>query len=727
MGQRRPEIRLAETAGFCFGVERAVKGAYQFIQDNEKSDIYCLGELIHNNVINSYLKGQGVRIEDDYTEIPPHANVIIRAHGVAKKVYEYFENSGIDYIDLTCPFVAKIHKIVEEIPAENSFLLIAGDEKHPEVIGICGFASCPYRVFKNADEAKDILTQFIDTCPDTAVYVVSQTTFSVKEWKKSLDIINLLCTKATVFDTICKATQERQEEADRLSRECDAMVVIGSTHSSNTVKLYNICKENCRTCLIESAKELKADFLDGAETIGVTAGASTPAKTIKEVLETMSEVENKSMNAAEDFEAMLEESLSNMSTDQRVKGVIVGVTPTEIQIDIGRKQTGYIAYNEWSFDPTADPAEEAKVGDEINVVIMKTNDVEGTIMCSKKRFDSANSWDELEAAMESGEKIEGTVTDIIKGGIIATTQKGVRVFIPGSLTGIPKDAPMDDLKNTKVSFKIIEVNKQRRRAVGSIKAHTSSARKEAMEAFWAQAEVGQVYTGVVKSLTNYGAFVDIGGVDGMIHISELSWKRIRHPSDVLNVGDTVEVFIKALENNKISLGYKKDEDNPWVILKNTYAVGDVVNAKVVGMTAFGAFANVIDGIDGLIHISQIANKRIEKPQDVLKVGDEVTAKITEIDYDKKRVSLSIRALLPPEEEAEEETPAEVPAAEEAPAEEPAAEEEAPIEEPAAEEEAPAEEPTAEEEAPAEEPAAEEEAPAEEPAAEEEAPTEETAE
>ncbi|MBR5991179.1 MAG: bifunctional 4-hydroxy-3-methylbut-2-enyl diphosphate reductase/30S ribosomal protein S1 [Clostridia bacterium] len=719
MGQGRPaEIRLAETAGFCFGVERAINGAREFAADKDRTNIYCLGELIHNNVINSKLRADGVRIEEDYHKIPEHSHVIIRAHGVSKEVYDYFAKSDIDYIDMTCPFVTRIHKIVSEIPKENSFLLVAGDENHPEVIGICGFAECPYRVFKNAEELKAILTEFSDTCPDTHVYFVSQTTFSVTEWEKCLKIINLLCTSPTVFDTICKATQERQSEAERLSKECDAMVVIGSSHSSNTVKLYNICKENCKTCLIESAKELDANFLDGAKTIGVTAGASTPATTIKGVLETMSEVENKNLNGAEDFEAMLEESLSNMSTDQRVKGVIVGVTPSEIQIDIGRKQTGYIAYTEWSYDPTVDPAEEAKVGDEINVVIMKTNDVEGTIMCSKKRYDSSNSWDELEAAMEAGDKIEGTVTDVIKGGIIATTQKGVRVFIPGSLTGIPKDAPMDELKNTKVAFKIIEVNKQRRRAVGSIKAHSSSARKEAQEAFWAQAEVGQVYTGVVKSLTNYGAFVDIGGVDGMIHISELSWKRIRHPSEILNVGDTVEVFIKSLEDNKISLGYKKDEDNPWVILKNTYSVGDVIDAKIVGMTTFGAFANVIDGIDGLIHISQIANKRIEKPQDVLKVGDTVTVKITEIDYDKKRVSLSIRALLPPEEEPEEEAaPAEETPAEEAPAAEEPAVEEAPVEEPAVEEapveEAPAEEPAAEE-APAEE------APAEEPAAEEEA-------
>lgn len=656
MGQGRNRIILADKAGFCFGVERAVNGFEEFIKDMTDETLkktYCLGELIHNNFINDSIAKKGITIEDDYAKIPDGSNVIIRAHGVPKCVYDDFDKRNINYVDFTCPYVKKIHKIVSEIDGENSIILIAGNSSHPEVKGISGFCKVPYYIFSNCSELKDILTDLSKEDKTFDIFVVSQTTFSLKEWEKCLNILNLMCTNIIVFDTICKATEERQVEADCLSSSCDAMVVIGSAHSSNTLKLYNICKANCKTCLIESAKELDKNFLEGSSTIGVTAGASTPVAIIKEVLEAMSEVENKIVNDAEDFEAMLEESLSNMSTDQKVKGVIVGVTPTEIQIDIGRKQTGYISYNEWSFDPTVNPADEAKVGDEINVVIMKTNDVEGTIMCSKKRFDSANSWDELEAAVESGDMLEGVVTDIIKGGIIATTSKGVRVFIPGSLTGIPKDAPMDELKNTKVSFKILEVNKQRRRAVGSIKAQASSARKEAQEKFWAQAEVGQVYTGVVKSLTNYGAFVDIGGVDGMVHISELSWKRIKHPSDVLAVGDTVEVFIKALENNKISLGYKKDEDNPWAILKNTYAEGDVVKATIVGMTAFGAFANVIDGIDGLIHISQIANKRIEKPQDVLKVGEEVEAKITEIDYDKKRVSLSIRALLPEEEVAEE--------------------------------------------------------------------------
>ena len=548
---------------------------------------------------------------------------------------------------MTCPFVSKTHRLISKLDADKDVLIYTGTPGHAEATASLSYAKCPYFLVSSAEELRDVLEENREIFQKRHAVLLSQTTFRINEWETCMKIVNSLCTNPTIFDTICKATEERQYEAEVLSKRCDRMIVIGGKHSSNTIKLYDVCRKNCETCLVESASELRPEFLFGAKRIGVTAGASTPSAIIKEVLEAMSEVENKEVvnNEEENFEAMLEESLSKMSNDQRVKGTIVGVTPTDIQVDIGRKQTGYIKYDEWSYDPNVDPAQEAKVGDEVDCVIMKTNDAEGTIMLSKRRFDSANAWSELEEASESGEILEGTVTDINKGGVIATTEKGIRVFIPGSLATESRGQALDSLLKTKVRFKIIEVNKQRKRAVGSIKAVIKEERKAAKEKFWETAEVGQKYTGVVKSLTSYGAFVDIGGVDGMIHISELSWKRIKHPSEVLNVGDTVEVYIKSLENNRISLGYKKDEDNPWVILQNTYDVGDVVECKIVGMTTFGAFANIIPGIDGLIHISQIADRHIDKPDDVLSEGEVVKAKITEIDYDKKRVSLSIRALL----------------------------------------------------------------------------------
>lgn len=379
-------------------------------------------------------------------------------------------------------------------------------------------------------------------------------------------------------------------------------------------------------------------------------------ETMNNAIETAEEVA-KTSNADEmNFEELLKESLDNMSTDQKVRGIVTGISPSEIQVDIGRKQTGYVPADEYSADPTADPTKELKIGDEINLIIMKTNDQEGTIMLSKKRYDAQGAWDKIEAAKENDEVVSGTVTDVIKGGVIVVVN-GVRVFVPASLATASRGDSLDDLLKTKVDLKIIEVKAERgrKKAVGSIKAVLREARKAAEEAFWAQAEEGQVYNGTVKSLTNYGAFVDIGGIDGMVHISEMSWKRIKNPSEVLEVGQEIEVYIKSLdkENKKISLGYKKAEDNPWEILRRNYPVDTVIESEIVGMTAFGAFATVIPGIDGLIHISQIADKHISKPQDVLKIGEKVTCKITAIDFDKSRVSLSIRALLEPAEEAEE--------------------------------------------------------------------------
>lgn len=681
----RPNIVVADHAGFCYGVESAIKKIQK--QLGTHNNVYTMSEVVHNQRVNDDLKQEGLHFEPDRDKIPDDSLVVLRTHGVPQETYDYFSKRGIPCLDVTCPFVSKTHRLIANLDENEDVLLYTGTPGHAEASAALSYAKCPVFLVSSAEQLEEVIKDNPELFQKRHVVLLSQTTFQLSEWQKCLKIVNSLCTNPSIFGTICKATEERQYEAEVLSKRCDRMIVIGGKHSSNTIKLYDVCRKNCETCLVETADELNPHFFDGQiNTIGVTAGASTPSATIKEVLKAMSEeVENKKVadEGEQSFAEMLEENLSHMSNDQRVKGVIVGVTPTDIQVDIGRKQTGYIKYDEWSYDPTVDPAKEAKVGDEVNCVIMKTNDAEGTIMLSKRRFDSANAWSELEEANESGEILEGTVTDINKGGVIATTDKGIRVFIPGSLATASRGEPLENLRNQKVRFKIIEVNKQRKRAVGSIKAVLKEERKEAREKFWATAEVGQKYTGVVKSLTSYGAFVDIGGVDGMIHISELSWKRIKHPSEVVKVGDTVEVYIKSLDNNRISLGYKKDEDNPWVILKNTYDVGDVVDCKIVGLTAFGAFANIIPGIDGLIHISQIADERIEKPDDVLSEGEIVKAKITEIDYDKKRVSLSIRALLDDGEYTEDEVYNVVPEdedADEAPADEEAEADEAPADE-----------------------------------------------
>ena len=686
LGEGTLRITLAKTAGFCFGVDRAVNMAYEVAETGRSA--VMLGELIHNAFVTEQLEKKGLSVISSPIQAQNGQTVIIRAHGVGREIYEQLEAAGAEVCDATCPFVRKIHNIVLKNSAEDTPVLIAGDPNHPEVIGIRGYCRGQAFVFSNSDELEKILTENTELCKKRII-VVSQTTFSQNEWKNCKEKIKIYCTNAKIFDTICLATEKRQTEAAALSEKCDMMIIIGGRHSSNTAKLKAVCSENCETHLVERAEELKTINFSHCAEIGVTAGASTPSAIIKEVLLEMSEivkettniqveeVPSEAANTADemDFSAALEASLSNMSTDQKVKGVVMGITPTEIQVDIGRKHAGFVPMDEYSADPNADAAKELKVGDEIDLIIMKTNDAEGTVMLSKKRFDAQKSWVDIIDAEEDGRILEGTVTEVIKGGVLVVSN-GVRVFIPASLATERRDEPLEELLKKTVKFRIIEVNKQRRRAVGSIRSVLKDEKKEAAEAFWAQAEVGQKYTGVVKSMTNYGAFVDIGGVDGMVHISEMSWKRIKNPSEVFSIGQEVDVYIKALdaENKKISLGYRKDEDNPWEILRKNYPEGTVIEAEVVGMTTFGAFARVIPGVDGLIHISQIADRHISKPQDVLKVGEKVTCKITAIDFDKKRVSLSIRALIEKDEdEAAEDAPAEA-EAQEAPAAEEAAEE-----------------------------------------------------
>ena len=663
------KITLAKTAGFCFGVDRAVSTLYNMVEGGKR--VCTLGPIIHNPSVIEDLEKKGVHIIEHPAQAPQDTTVVIRTHGVEKFVIDELQKRGLDYIDLTCPFVMKIQKIVERHSKKDRLLLIAGDENHPEVRGFRSRWEGESLVYKNEEE----LTHLLENHPEIEkgeVYVVAQTTFSVKEWEKTSKNLKKLCTNGFFFDTICSATNDRQKEAFELSLRSDAMIVVGGRSSSNTAKLKAVCEKNCPTFLVETARELAKYDFSRFRSVGVTAGASTPAGIIKEVLSTMSEILNEQTNSEEmSFEAALEENLKSMSSDQKVRGVVVGIAPNEIQVDIGRKYAGFVPIEEYSNDPTADPKSELKIGDEIDLIIMKTNDSEGTMMLSKRRFDAIAAWDNIMKAKEDEEILEGVVAEAVKGGVLVYSQ-GVRVFIPGSLTGLPREADLSELVKTKVRFRIIDVDKAKKRAVGSIRSVVREERKAATEAFWAQVEEGQEYTGTVKSLTSYGAFVDLGGVDGMVHISELSWKRIKHPSEVVKEGDVVKVYVKALdrENRKISLGYKRVEDNPWEILKRDYPVGSVVKAKVVGLTTFGAFANVIDGIDGLIHISQIADRHIASPKEVLSIGDEVDVKITDIDFEKKRVSLSIRALLEPQEEAVE--------ADEA-AEEAETEEEAPVE------------------------------------------------
>ena len=673
------EIKLAKTAGFCFGVDRAVNLVYSLVEKNEKC--CTLGPIIHNQQLVDDLNSKGVLTIDNPSECPRDYKIVVRTHGVEKNVIDEIENAGIEYINATCPFVLKIHNIVKA-EQKGTVTLIAGDENHPEVMGIRSFCVDDTYVFKNEEELEN-LVKIHDLSKKENLICVSQTTFSVEEWKKCNKILKKVCTNCKIFDTICNATSDRQAEAYSLSLECDAMVVVGGRHSSNTSKLKNVCSENCPAFLIETADELSSIDFSVYDKVGVTAGASTPAVIIKEVLKSMSEeIKEKEVEATAEevaetaetadkaataaveasadgeasFAELLEQSFQNEDTGKVVKGVVVNITPTEVFVDVpGRKQTGVIDADDLSSEPFDKCEDVVSIGDELNLVILKTDDASGVLKLSKKLTDAYKGWENIVKAQEEKEIVEGVVAAIVRGGILVSAM-GSRVFIPGSLTGLAKEEDLNLLKGTTVRFKIIDIDKLRRRAVGSIKAVINAERKAARDAFWAEVEEGQKFTGTVKSLTSYGAFVDLGGVDGMIHISELSWTRIKHPSEVVKVGDVVEVTIKKLntETKKISLGFKKVEDNPWAILERDYPVGTDVEVKVVGLASFGAFANILPGLDGLIHISQISKDRIKTPADGCKVGDVLKARITDIDFDKKRVSLSVKACLEDAEETADE-------------------------------------------------------------------------
>ncbi len=668
------KITLAKTAGFCFGVNRAVDMVYSLTKEGKK--VCTLGPIIHNPQIVGELEEKGVRIVASPEEAQKGETLVIRSHGVGKAVYDFAKENGTELVDATCPFVEKIHKIVASASHLGQAVLIAGDKNHQEVIGIIGHCSSPCFVFSTTEELEQLLKNHPEF-EKSGVTMVSQTTFNAKKWLFAQEILKKVYTNAKIFDTICSATSMRQSEAYELAAVSDVMVVIGGRQSSNTKKLFGICSSLCEnTHHIETAKEISFDWFSGADSVGVVAGASTPAGIIKEVIQTMSEnlqPVDEQMEGNEtvqkSFEEMTDEevfeaSLNSLTGDQKVCGTVIAVNASEITVDIGRGVTGYVSASEYSLDSNVDLLSEVKVDDKLNLIIMKINDQEGTAMLSKRRYDAIAGWDNIVAAKESGEIVHGVVRDVIKGGVVAYTNN-IRVFIPASQATASRADSLEDLKGQEVDFRIIEIGRGRR-AVGSIRSVLRDARKEAEEKIWANIAEGDRLTGVVKSITNYGAFVDIGGVDGMVHISELSWSRIKNPSEVVAVGDTIKVYVKALdtEKKKISLGYKKAEDNPWTIFQTNYNVDDVVNVKIVSMTAYGAFARIIPGVDGLIHISQIANKHVAKPQDELTIGQEIDAKITAIDLEKKRVSLSVRALLPEEEPVAQEAVSEETAIEE---------------------------------------------------------------
>ena len=637
------KVTLAKTAGFCFGVDRAVSLVEEAVAAGKR--VSTLGPIIHNRHVMDHFAAEGVRELSEPEEAAAGTTVVIRSHGVSRDVYERLSRRGVEIVDATCPFVKRIHKLVIRGEAQGRVPVIIGTPAHPEVQAIAGWCAHPH-VF----EGPEALENWLREDPSRAhlpLTLVSQTTSTQNLWESCKKIIKKQCTNSEIFDTICEATENRQKEAGELARCCDAMVIVGDPMSSNTKRLAMICRQFCEDVwLVEDAGGLDVSHFSCIGSVGITAGASTPAWIIKEVNNIMSEEIKVETAQEENFAELLEQSIKTLNNGDKVTGIVTAIGATEIQVDLGTKHAGYIPVDDFSSDPSVKPEDVLKVGDEIEVLVVHVNDSEGTARLSKKRLEAGKAWEEIEAAAESKAVVEGLITEENKGGIVANV-KGIRVFIPASQTGVPKGGDLSALVKTTVQMKITEVNRARRRVVGSIRAVTNELRKAAQEKIWAEIEVGKKYHGVVKSLTSYGAFVDIGGVDGMVHVSELSWNRIKNPAEVVKVGDEIEVFVISYdpEKKKISLGYKTPETNPWNIFMTQFHVGDVAKVKIVKLMTFGAFAEIIPGVDGLIHISQIADRRIGKPEDVLSEGMEVDAKIIDIDAENKRISLSIRALL----------------------------------------------------------------------------------
>ena len=650
------EITVAKNAGFCFGVKRATDSLEERIRTGKDGErIFTLGTIIHNGTYNAMLEKKGVRVTsiDEIDGIAKSATadspvtVFIRAHGIPLEDEERLcrlaaENSFFTYVDCTCPFVKKIHNIAKEHSGKDKIFLLLGAADHPEVIGIMSCFEGEKYVFGSADELSEALEKWLFVKIDNKTPILAtQTTQKLSEWRKVQEVIKKVCTNALIFDTICSVTDLRQKEAATLSANSDLMIVIGGVESSNTAKLFAVCKENCpHTLRIERADELADNNLIKTSShtkVGIAAGASTPSGVIQEVYNKMSE-----MN--ENFEAMLAESFKTLNTGDIVTGTVTYVTDAEIQLDVGAQVTGIIKAEQITDDPSVKLTELYKKGDQIEGRVGRVSDIEGIAELSKKAVDSAKNWQNIIALSESAEIVNGKVVEITKGGV-SVLVGATKVFVPASQTGVPKDGDLAVLKGQDVQLKIIEIKGNK--AIGSIRAAKREIRRANEALFWEAIEEGKVYTGTVKSLTAYGAFVDLGGVDGMVHKSELSWRPVAKAADVVSVGDVITVFVKSFdaEKKKISLGYKTEDTNPWFIFTNKYAVGDVATVKIVSLMAFGAFAQVIDGVDGLIHISQIAQKKIGKPADVLEVGQEVDVKIIAIDEEKQKVSLSIRALL----------------------------------------------------------------------------------
>jgi len=706
MSNSKPEIILADSAGFCFGVRRAVKLIEEELEGCK--EIYSLGEIIHNRIFVAGLEKRGVKIiePEDLSSLPENSRVFIRTHGVEKNVYGVLESKKLKFTDATCPYVKKTHTIVETETRGGIPCIIFGDPEHPEVKGIKSHCEKDVYIVNSCDELVSLMDdEKTEAFSKNGLVMLAQTTSKLSEWKKCSAYVKEKIPDAKIFDTICRVTEERQNEVRKLARECDFTVIVGSPTSSNTVKLYETAAASAgdtdKVFFAENGEQIKEikNKIKNLNKVAVTAGASTPTEIIQEVIRNMTEQETMELS----FQEMLDQSFKSLRTGERVTGIISSVSQAEIQVDLGIKHTGILPYDEVTADSSVDLVATYKVGDPIEVIVSKFNDAEGTVALSKKRIDMMKLWDVVKEACEKEEILTGVVKDINKGGV-EISYGGLRVFVPASRSSVARGGDLSVLKGKEVRFKIREVEEGRKRLIGGIIGLSNSERRKEKAEFIANLVVGQKFTGEIKSIMSYGIFVNIGPAQGMVHISELFWKRLRPIADYFKVGDKIDVYVKAIEevngDKRISLGYKTEANNPWTNFKTNYKVGDVVDVKIVGLKEFGAFAEILPEVDGLIHKTQIAAKPVGNPASVLSLGDVVKAQITaidETDENNTKISLSMRALLSEEELAAADVTYSM---DDAPVVEAAAEEA--VEAPAATEEAPAEVVVEETAAPAEE-------------------------
>lgn len=638
------KVKIAKSAGFCFGVRRAVELAQA--QQASGKRVYTYGPLIHNEETVNLLAKQGVCVVNskEEWENAEKGILIVRSHGVSREIYNQMSDSGHEVLDATCPFVKKIHRIVDKESKGGRRIIVIGSKEHPEVQGILGWCNCQAIVLDNEEMAEKL-----ELNSNEKYCVVAQTTFNSKKFQDIVEIISKKGYDILVLSTICSATEERQEETRSLAAESDAMIVIGGAHSSNTRKLYEISKQQCvNTYFIQKLTDLDLNSFKSFRSVGITAGASTPNNIIKEVHTSMSELS---------FEQLLEESFKTIHNGEVVEGTVIRVKEDEIVLNIGYKADGIITRSEYTNTPNVDLTTVVKEGDKMQVKVLKVNDGEGQVLLTYKRLAAEKGSKRLEEAFNNKEVLKAPVSTVLEGGLSVVVDE-TRVFIPASLVSDTYEKDLSKYKDQEIEFVISEFNPKRRRIIGDRKQLLLARKAELQKELFARIQVGDVVEGKVKNVTDFGVFIDLGGVDGLLHISEMSWGRIENPKKVFKAGDEVRAFIKDIVGEKVALSLKFEDQNPWANAETDYAIGNVVNGRVARMTDFGAFVELVPGVDALLHVSQISRNHVDKPSDVLKIGQEITAKIVDFNPAEKKISLSMKALEVP---AEEETAAEEPA------------------------------------------------------------------